>query len=223
LQYQPVTVIGSDYHTASSKLALPADKKPTSAPGMTATKKITALILAGGAGRRVGHRDKGLLPWRGKPLVAHVIDALDPQVDDILISCNRNFERYKAYCANIVQDTRRDFQGPLAGMEAALTCIQTELLVVVSCDMPHLPFDFVEQLMAPLMLDGNDAAEISYAHDGTRAQYLCAGMRTACLTSLPGFLDSGGRAVKDWYRSRHSISVDFSDRHSCFRNYNTLD
>jgi molybdenum cofactor guanylyltransferase len=189
---------------------------------MTSANSITALILAGGAGRRVGHRDKGLILWQGKPLIAHVIAALKPQVAEILISCNRNFSCYEKFASHIVADSRQDFQGPLAGLEAASAVIKTELLVVVSCDMPHLPHDLVERLLAPILNATPNAPEICYAHDGSRAQYLCAGLRRDSLASLPQFLDEGHRAVHDWYRSRNAIAVDFADQHACFRNYNWL-
>ncbi len=189
---------------------------------MAATSNITGLILAGGAGQRVGNRDKGLILLEGKPLIAHVSNRLLPQVGELLISCNRNVSRYKKFAARTVADTRRDFQGPLAGLEAAYPYIETELLVVVACDMPHLPPDLVSRLTAPLVDGGDCAPEISYAHDGVREQYLCAAMRRECLTSLAGFLDAGYRAVRDWYKSRDSVTVDFSDHTANFRNYNKL-
>jgi molybdenum cofactor guanylyltransferase len=183
---------------------------------------ITALILAGGAGRRVGHQDKGLITWQGKPFIAHVCEVLKPQVDDILISCNRNFAHYANFCSRTVSDNRRDFQGPLAGLEAATPFIKTELLVVVSCDMPQLPPDLVTRLTSPLSSTAADAPAISYAHDGIRAQYLCAALRRDCLYSLTDFLDDGRRAVKDWFSDRNAIAVDFSEQQSCFRNFNRL-
>jgi molybdopterin-guanine dinucleotide biosynthesis protein A len=189
---------------------------------MTSAKNITALILAGGAGRRVGHQDKGLLLWQEKPFIAHVCDTLKPQVGEILISCNRNFALYEKFAACTVADTRGDFQGPLAGIEAASAILTTELMVVVSCDMPHLPNDLVSRLIAPLSTITEGAPTIAYVHDGMRAQYLCAALHRDSLLSLPGFLDEGQRAVQDWYRSRYAIAVDFSDQHACFRNYNSL-
>jgi molybdopterin-guanine dinucleotide biosynthesis protein A len=189
---------------------------------MESTDNITGLILAGGAGRRVGNRDKGLIRWHGKPLIAHVSDCLRPQVGEILISCNRNFSRYEEFAAKTVADHRGDYQGPLAGLEAATSYIQTDLLVVVSCDTPHLPTDFVARLIAPLSPVVDGSPEISYAHDGMRAQYLCAAMRRDCLPSLSSFLEEGHRSVKDWYASRNNTAVDFSDHRASFRNYNKL-
>lgn len=189
---------------------------------MAGVTTISALVLAGGAGRRVGHRDKGLIIWRGKPLIAHVCDSLQPQVEEILISCNRNVASYRSFATRTVTDSRDSYQGPLAGLEAASDIVRSQLLVVVCCDTPLLPHDLVSRLVTPLSKPCEDAPEISYAHDGERAQYLCAAMRTTCLTSLPDFLNNGHRAVREWYRSRHAVAVDFSDHYACFKNFNNL-
>ena len=155
-------------------------------------------------------------------MIAHVSEALEPQVDEILISCNRNLPRYANYCSQTIVDTRRDFQGPLAGLEAAIPFVETPLLIVVTCDMPHLPPDLVTRLITPLSNNIPHAPCISYVHDGSRAQYLCAGLRRDGIVSLTSFLDAGRRAVKDWYSQQNTIAVDFSDQQACFRNYNTL-
>ncbi len=189
---------------------------------MVSKSNITGLILAGGAGRRMNGQDKGLVTWQGKPLIAHVHQCLNPQVAELLISCNRNHARYQAYADRTIADTRRNFQGPLAGLEAASAHVQTEFLVVVSCDMPGLPADLVDRLTAPLWSKQESSPEISYAHDGIRAQYLCAAIRGKCLNSLTPYLDAGHRTVRDWFASRRSIRVDFADTPSSFTNFNTL-
>lgn len=51
---------------------------------------LSGVILAGGRGRRPGVRDKGLIMLQGHPLIEHVIAALAPQVDGIVINANRN-------------------------------------------------------------------------------------------------------------------------------------
>ena len=190
---------------------------------MGSSSNITGLILAGGAGRRVGLRDKGLIEWRGRPLVSHVCDRLKPQVDELLISCNRNLSRYQDYTQQVVVDDRKDFQGPLAGLEAASTRLHTEYLAVVSCDMPEIPPDLVKRLLKPFVQERNGSPEISYAHDGSRSQYLCAVLKRDCLQTLQSFLNEGHRAVRDWYRQHDAVAVDFSDCSACFQNHNRLD
>ena len=92
----------------------------------------TGLILAGGAGRRVGGRDKGLLTWRGAPMAAQVAQRLRPQVARLLISCNRNTDYYATLADATVADSRRDFQGPLAGIEAATNIGLTPLYLAMA-------------------------------------------------------------------------------------------
>jgi molybdopterin-guanine dinucleotide biosynthesis protein A len=190
---------------------------------MSSSQDTTGLILAGGAGVRVGGADKGLLTWRDEPMAAHVARRLRPQVTRLLISCNRNREFYATLADTTVADSRRDFQGPLAGLEAAIPHVKGTYLIVVPCDNPLLPLDLVERLLDPLLSADGPAADISVAHDGERAQFLCAALRASVLPSLTPFLDEGHRAVRLWY-ARHRCSViDFSSQAHCFANYNHLD
>ncbi|WP_154218484.1 NTP transferase domain-containing protein, partial [Pseudomonas syringae] len=55
------------------------------------------LLLAGGRGQRMGGRDKGLIEWQGKALIEHLHALTRPLTDDLIISCNRNIERYAQY------------------------------------------------------------------------------------------------------------------------------
>jgi molybdopterin-guanine dinucleotide biosynthesis protein A len=190
---------------------------------MTAQGETTGLILAGGAGRRVGGRDKGLMAWRGQPLVAHVAQRLRPQVGRLLISCNRNAHYYATLGDVTVADERRDFQGPLAGLEAAAPHIGSQFLVITPCDTPLLPPDLAWRLLRALEPGAQEAADISYAHDGVRDQYLCAAIRVAILPTLGGFLEEGQRAVRHWYARHRCRVVDFSDQATCFANYNRMD
>jgi molybdopterin-guanine dinucleotide biosynthesis protein A len=189
---------------------------------MIATEDITGLILAGGAGRRVEGRDKGLIDWQGKPLVKHVAEGLRPQVGQLVISCNRNVETYRELADKTVTDSRGDFQGPLAGLEAASSLVRTMFLVVVACDTPTLPVDLVARLLAPLDKTENDPIQISYAHDGQRGQYLCAAINTRCLPSLTAYLDEGHRTVHGWYQRHTATAVDFSDTAASFSNLNRM-
>ena len=190
---------------------------------MSTGHNITGLILAGGAGRRVGGHDKGLLNWRGRPLIEHVMDMLAPQVAGVLISCNRNQDRYAAYGHRIVGDSRPGFQGPMAGLEAAGQDIATEFTLICPCDTPLLPADLAPRLFRGFASAGGEQLDISYAGDGTRGQYLCALIRTACLASIGDYLDQGGRSVRGWYKLHATLQVDFSDCPEAFRNFNNLD
>lgn len=190
---------------------------------MYSQQDVTGLILAGGAGRRVSGRDKGLIEWHGKALVAHVIQRLQGQVGQLLISCNRNADIYSAFGLQLVSDQREDFQGPLAGIESAAVLVNTRFLVVVPCDTPALPGDLVDRLLAPLQDSSGHSADISFVHDGEREQYLCAALHSKVLASLSAYLDSGQRAVRHWYAQHRVTAVDFSDQQRAFENQNYID
>ena len=95
----------------------------------------------------MGGRDKGLLPWKGKPLIAHVHAAVRPFTDDLIISCNRNREGYRAYADQLVEDSQKDFPGPLAGVLAGLAVAHHPWLLVLACDAPKIDAPLIRALL----------------------------------------------------------------------------
>jgi molybdopterin-guanine dinucleotide biosynthesis protein A len=179
---------------------------------------ITGVILAGGAARRMGGRDKGLVPFLGRPLIDWVIAALAPQVGGLLISANRNRVLYAAHGYPVVADAGEGFEGPLAGFAAALAVVKTPWILTVPCDGPCLAPDLVERLCAALR---DPAAEIAVASDGERVQRVYALIPAALRASLDAFLAAGEREVGRWY-ARHRIAVaDLRDRPLAFANVNS--
>ena len=181
---------------------------------------ITGLILAGGRGQRAGGRDKGLIQWQGRALVEHVVARLRPQVHTLLLSCNRNRAEYAELVPEPLADLRPDYQGPLAGVEAARDHVNSRYLLLAPCDAPELPADLAQRLVEALEADSEDSHDIAVPWDGEREQYLCALLKRSSLESLTAFLDSGERAVRAWYESRGYLRVDFSDCRDNFRNIN---
>jgi molybdopterin-guanine dinucleotide biosynthesis protein A len=106
------------------------------------------LLLAGGRGQRMGGRDKGLIAWNGAPFIEHLHRLVRPLTDDLIISCNRNQERYADYADRLVADEQQDFPGPYAGIRAGLDAARHELLLVMPCDMPLLDRDLLNDLRA---------------------------------------------------------------------------
>lgn len=132
---------------------------PTAATAV-ATPPLSAGVLAGGAGLRLGGADKGLLAFRGRPLIDWVLAALRPQSVEQLISANRHPERYAAYGLPVFAD--RGGQGPLAGLAALLTAARQDWLLCVPCDSPELPAELGARLYAAALAAGAPAA---YLHD----------------------------------------------------------
>jgi molybdopterin-guanine dinucleotide biosynthesis protein A len=105
------------------------------------------LLLAGGQGQRMGGRDKGLIAWHGEPLIQHLHRLTRPLTDDLIISCNRNMQRYTAYADRLVQDDNDDFHGPLAGIRRALPLARHSWLLVLPCDVPRIDRSLLDALL----------------------------------------------------------------------------
>ncbi|NIE74718.1 molybdenum cofactor guanylyltransferase MobA [Pantoea sp. Ap-967] len=117
----------------------------------------SVLILAGGRGQRMGGRDKGLVAWRGEPLVAHVQRAVRPLSDDLVISCNRNQGAYAAYADQLVGDAEADYPGPLAGVIAGLQVARHDWVVLLACDAPLVDRALVDALRQVAVAAGSAA------------------------------------------------------------------
>lgn len=180
-------------------------------------QKTTGLILAGGRATRMGGQDKGLVEINHQPMIAYVIHALRPQVSEIMINANRNHSEYRKFGHPLVADEITGFQGPLAGMAAALNRVSTDYLFTCPCDGPLLPADAVARLYAALR---EQDAEICAAHDGDRLQPVCALIDCRLRDSLLAYLGGEDRKIEHWYRNHRFAQADFSDKKHCFENAN---
>jgi molybdopterin-guanine dinucleotide biosynthesis protein A len=180
--------------------------------------EVTGVVLAGGQGSRMGGVDKGLQPFRGKPMVAHVIDRLAPQVDELLVNANRNPEDYAGFGHRVIADEIAGFAGPLAGFERGLAHARGALVVTAPCDSPFLPADLVARLRAALEAEG---AQIAVARTGEQAHPVFCLMRREVHASLQAFLASGQRKIDRWYEQLRVAEVAFDDEPDAFLNINT--
>lgn len=180
---------------------------------------ITAVILAGGLGRRMQGRDKGLLPIDGVPMVARIHAAIAAQVGAVLINANRNLADYAEIGPPVVTDVVEGHPGPLAGFLTGLTHCRTPLLLTLPCDTPAVVPFLATRLRDALEQAGADAA---VAHDGERLQPVYALLRRdAVLPGLGDTIASGQRGLERWLTTQHAVTVDFSDARESFANLNT--
>jgi len=118
-------------------------KTPLLIFALMANEKTTGIILAGGKSQRMGE-DKGLLPYRGKLMVEHVIAQLAKVVDEIIIISNN--AEYNQFGYLVFEDLIKE-KGPVGGIYTGLTNSSTETNVIVSCDTPHVSHQLLNQLL----------------------------------------------------------------------------
>jgi len=183
-----------------------------------ATDNITAIILAGGQARRMGGQDKGLIQLAQKPMIEHVLNAIEPQVGTIIINANRNQTTYEKYGFPVVADQHKGYCGPLEGMASGLQAAKTPFVVTVPCDSPLIPDDLVQKLYSTLQ---DEDAEICTAHSSGRMQPVFTLMKTEVLPSMLEFLNNGERKIDKWFEKHHLAIADFSDQAETFININS--
>jgi molybdopterin-guanine dinucleotide biosynthesis protein A len=96
---------------------------------------MTGIVLSGGENKRMG-KDKAFLKIAGKPMIEHVLQALQSVVNRIIIVTNSP-QAYASYDALVVTDAS-DKRGPLTGIYTGLLHSTDEYNIVVACDMPFL-------------------------------------------------------------------------------------
>lgn len=179
---------------------------------------VTGVVLAGGRGRRLGGRDKGLARLHGRPLVEHVLERLAPQVAAVRISANRNRAAYRAYGYPVDADALPGYAGPLAGLATALARARTPWVLTAPCDVPYLPLATRQRLQRACRAQG---AEAAVARAGGRRQPAVALVARRHRPDLAAYLASGGRCLGDWLDRLAPAEADLEDVAAQLANVNT--
>ncbi len=187
---------------------------------------ITVAILAGGAGTRLGGRDKGLQALHGRPLIASVIAGVNSLRHagarlQLLIVANRHLGEYAVH-ARTIRDEIDGYRGPLAGIAAALAASTTSRVLTLPVDCPEPPENLLERLTHVAVAS---AATILVAHDGERRQPLFALYRgdLAAAATAAAAAVRAGQGVRAWQDAMAAREVDFSDLRRQFLNLNTAE
>ncbi|KIF62094.1 molybdopterin-guanine dinucleotide biosynthesis protein A [Pseudomonas fluorescens] len=178
----------------------------------------SVLLLAGGRGQRMGGQDKGLIEWQGEPLIAHLQRKVRPLTDDLIISCNRNRERYAAFADQLVMDDEGDFPGPLAGIRAGLKAARHAHLLVSPCDVPRID----RALLEDMLTTANQQREkpLMLRHGEHWEPLLCV-IPVALLPAFEAAWNAGERSPGRVMRSLDAVALQCPDNDPRLANLNT--
>lgn len=163
------------------------------------------LLLAGGKGQRMGGQDKGLVEWHGKPLIAWLYKIVRPLTDDLLISCNRNQERYAEFADALVADAEADFLGPLAGVRAGFAAARHPFLLVLPCDAPLITESLLTQLHSTVKEAPNAPV---MARRGTQWEPLFCVIPTVLAPAIQAAWNRGERSNWKALSALHARALD---------------
>ena len=182
--------------------------------------KVIGAIIAGGRSRRMEGHEKAFLTLAGKPILAHVIARIGPQVDQLVINANGNPSRFLEFSLEVVPDALTSLTTPLAGLHAALQftkSVGADVLVTVPSDTPFLPFDLVARLLEKT---GTNGAAI--AASGDQEHYIIGAWGAELLDRLESAIATDNLfRVKDWAHSVAAQKVEWPvEPHDPFFNVN---
>jgi molybdenum cofactor guanylyltransferase len=172
--------------------------------------RVTGFILAGGKSTRM-RRDKALLDWHGRSLLAHMVDLLQGATNEVqVVGRDRLPDRLPG-------------RGPLSGISTALAVSSSDANLILAVDLPLLTKDFliylrsqVESSSRPLM-----ACKIESHFP------LCLGIRRTLLPEIERRLSGGDLSVHRLIEGSDADIISESQLHeagfesSMFRNLNT--
>lgn len=154
-------------------------------------KERTAIILAGGQSSRMG-TNKALLDLGGMTVIEQIVQECQKVTDDILIVTN-TFEDYEFLNIPMVADKQKG-RGPLAGIQAGLSAVETDDNLIVACDMPFVSSEIAKELLEDL---NEYDAVIPKIND--QLHPLFAAYRKSCLEAVNRSLED------DQLRIRHFL------------------
>ena len=152
----------------------------------------------------MNYQDKAWVHYAGRPMLEHVIDHIEQDVAQILISRNRPNPAYNRLPYLSVPDELPGYQGPLAGLASCTNYIENDKVLVLPCDVPILPQSLVTRLMTGLI-----DFDIAVASSGGAIQPLVFMAKTQVLKSISTFLESGERSVKKWLALGQFAEIEF--------------
>lgn len=168
--------------------------------------KIIGAIIAGGRSSRMGGREKAFLELASKPVILHVIEQFEPQVDQLVINANGDAARFSEFGLEVVPDALSSLTTPLAGLHAALVFtkkVEAKMLVTVPSDTPFLPFNLVAKLLEKALVRG-----AAIAASGDHEHYIIGAWKTDLLDDLDRAITSDNLfRVKDWAQRAAAQSV----------------
>lgn len=174
---------------------------------------VLGVVLAGGLASRMGGGDKSLQQLGGRPILGHILERLQPQVEGIVLNANGDPARFAAFGLPVAGDAVPGFVGPLAGVLAGLAWARdnrTDIadIVTVPGDGPFLPRDLVRRMMAARQAVG---ADLACAASAGQAYPVIGLWPVRLLDDLRrAIVEEDIRKVDRWTARHRLVQVDFS-------------
>jgi molybdenum cofactor guanylyltransferase len=178
-------------------------------------QNITVSILCGGKSSRM-ESEKGLVLWRNKAFIEHIIEAVLPITNNIQLITNTQEYNHLSYPK--VNDIIAE-KGPLGGIYSALESTKTELNLILSCDIPLIS----TEILLELIQKHNLKTDISILADELKIHPLIGVYNRSILTIIKQSIEENDLKMMHLLEKvNHQIIKVGSDKTDQLKNINTI-
>jgi len=167
---------------------------------------LSIVIQAGGESRRMG-RNKALIPFLGKPLIARVVERMSRVGDELLVTTNQPVEL--EFLGLPLFPDLLPGRGALGGLYTALSAAAEAFVAVVACDMPFASPEVIHHLFERLQETGADVA-IPKTQDGFEPLHAVY-RREKCLPAVKAALEDGQQRMISWFGEVSVLTIPAED------------
>lgn len=169
------------------------------------------MLLAGGLARRMGGGDKCLRPLAGRPILAHIIERLHPQIDGLVLNANGDPARFAAFGLPVAADVVDGNAGPLAGVLTGMEWARDHApnagwIVTAPTDAPFLPENLVARFAAAV---GEAGADMACARSAGRTHPVVGLWPVGLAGALRAAMADGARKIDAWTAGYRVAHVDW--------------
>lgn len=165
---------------------------------MTKKLAVTAIILAGGASKRMGS-DKGLVKFGSKLLVEYIVEAAQASCQEVLVITNEP-GKYQLLGLPCLPDIKIGL-GPMAGLLTGLENSKSDINLLLSCDMP-----FVTAEVLRFLGSHADDRTIVVSELGGQMQPFLAAYPKDSIIRIKRLIKDGSLALRDLiFSSNHRV------------------
>jgi molybdopterin-guanine dinucleotide biosynthesis protein A len=172
-------------------------------------------ILCGGKSSRM-QSEKGLVLYKNKAFIEHIIEAVLPISNNIQLITNSNNYDYLKY--NTVKDRIID-KGPIGGIYSALANSETELNLILSCDIPLISTEILLELIEKHSTD----FDITIFEDANRIHPLIGIYSKNCLPILKKTIEENDlKMMRLLSKINHQKIYVEENKSNLFNNINSI-
>ncbi|QNL47996.1 molybdenum cofactor guanylyltransferase [Olivibacter sp. SDN3] len=181
---------------------------------MIGDQTVEAFVLAGGKSTRMGV-DKGLVVLKGKPMISYILETL--QRARLNVSIVANNDAYKDFGLPVYADVVLE-KGPMGGLLTAMRNAASEVILLISCDMPLISPEAINSLLSFL-----DKEKIVATAIENKVNPLFALYPRKLKSNVEAYVISGRLKMTDFILDNpHLLLLSFAQEMSwCFKNVNT--